>query len=187
MTQRTTADHVLPFRRLAVGAMILTLTTASGVAVAQSEGDDKPVQKQSVTPTTHSLHDPSDAILDRLLGEAPATRTTPGSTTRDAETSLVQLTEIDSTKLLREGTFVVNRVGRVRELDDNSFLFVFESDGDTDASAIDPPMQLVANLNLMAVERAVSTSPDRRFRVTGRVTEYRGRNHLILEKVIVLD
>ena len=48
-------------------------------------------------------------------------------------------------------------------------------------------MLLIPNLNLMAVERTLEAGASRRFRVTGRVTEYRGRTYLLLEKVIFLQ
>ncbi len=138
-------------------ACVLLLGAGAGVALAEQVRDEKPVQKQSVTPTTHSLQDPSDAILDRLLGSDPTTQATPDDAVDGAQ---FRMPDADASQLLREGTFVVNRVGRCRQLDDDSLIFVFASDGDTPASMIDPPMKLVANLNLMAVERAVSTSPE---------------------------
>ena len=48
-------------------------------------------------------------------------------------------------------------------------------------------MLILPNLKLMSMESAV-TSADRdlRFRVTGMVTEYRGRNYVLLEKVVVV-
>lgn len=51
----------------------------------------------------------------------------------------------------------------------------------------DPPVLILPNLKLMAMENAVSSANrDLRFRVTGMVTEYRGRNYVLLEKVVVV-
>jgi hypothetical protein len=62
--------------------------------------------------------------------------------------------------------------------------FTFESDGQ---NMQDPPMILLENLKLMAMENAVNgANTDLKFRVTGPVTEYKGRNYLLLEKVSVV-
>ena len=87
--------------------------------------------------------------------------------------------------LLREGTFLVDRVGRLsRSADGSQAEFTFEADG---TSLQDPPVVIVPNLKLMQMEDAVANNPrDLRFRVSGSVTEYRGRNYILLEKVVVV-
>jgi hypothetical protein len=46
---------------------------------------------------------------------------------------------------------------------------------------------ILPNLKLAAMEGAAAVSTrDTRFRVTGTVTEYRGRNYIMLEKVVVI-
>jgi hypothetical protein len=87
--------------------------------------------------------------------------------------------------LLREGTFLVDRVGRLsRNADGSQAEFSFESDG---TAMQDPPVVIVPNLKLMQMEDAVANNPrDLRFRVSGSVTEYRGRNYILLEKVVVV-
>ena len=59
---------------------------------------------------------------------------------------------------------------------------------DADARAMkDPPVIVLPNLWLMAMEQASKgSSRTLRFRVTGMVTEYNGRNYILLEKVFVL-
>ena len=48
-------------------------------------------------------------------------------------------------------------------------------------------MLILPNLRLMAMEDYVrASSRDLRFRVSGVVTEYRGRNYLLMEKVTVV-
>lgn len=85
-------------------------------------------------------------------------------------------------KLVREGTYIVDRVGRLRRTDDGQHEeFVFDSDG---AAMQDPPMIILPNLALMQMENAAQTSRDRKFRVTGMVTEYRGRNCILLDKAV---
>ena len=63
--------------------------------------------------------------------------------------------------------------------------FTFESDGKT---LQDPPLIILPNLKLMAMERASEALRDRdvRFRVTGMLTEYKGRNYVLLDKVVVV-
>jgi hypothetical protein len=87
--------------------------------------------------------------------------------------------------VLREGTYLVDRVGRLnRSSDGTQAEFTFDSDGKT---LKDPPVLILPNLKLMTMENAVSSANrDLRFRITGMVTEYRGRNYVLLEKVVVV-
>ena len=63
----------------------------------------------------------------------------------------------------------------------NQVEFTFDSDGQ---NMTDPPVILLPNLNLMKMENAVSGhNRDLRLRVTGEVTEYNGRNYVLLQKV----
>jgi hypothetical protein len=51
----------------------------------------------------------------------------------------------------------------------------------------DPPLVVLPNLKLMAMENAVTgSSRDLRFRISGTVTEYKGRNYILLDKVVVV-
>ncbi|MDB5319809.1 MAG: hypothetical protein JWN40_1440, partial [Phycisphaerales bacterium] len=60
----------------------------------------------------------------------------------------------------------------------------FEADG---KALKDPPMIILPNLKLMQMENAVAgNSRDLRFKVTGVVTEYKGRNYILLERVVVV-
>jgi hypothetical protein len=87
--------------------------------------------------------------------------------------------------VLREGTFLVDRVGRLsRTADGSQAEFVLESDG---TAMQDPPLVVIPNLKLQQMEDAVSTAiKDPRFRVSGTLTEYRGRNYILLDKVVVV-
>lgn len=87
--------------------------------------------------------------------------------------------------LMREGTFIVDRVGRLtRAPDGGAAEFTFEADGQ---ALQDPPVVIIPNQKLMSMEDAVrGANRDLRFRITGQVTEYRGRNYVLLEKVIVV-
>jgi hypothetical protein len=87
--------------------------------------------------------------------------------------------------LLREGTYVVDRTGRLtRSADGQTAEFTFDSDG---KALKDPPMVILPSLKLMQMESAVQgNSRDLKFRITGMVTEYKGRNYVLLEKVMVV-
>jgi hypothetical protein len=52
----------------------------------------------------------------------------------------------------------------------------------------DPPVVILPNLSLMKMETATAgMSRDLRFRITGEVTEYRGRNYVLLRKWTTLS
>jgi hypothetical protein len=79
----------------------------------------------------------------------------------------------------------VNKLGRLTKSVDGSgseFTFI------ADAGALqDPPMKVLPNLKLGVMEDSIETAnKDLVFRVTGMVTEYRGRNYILLEKVVVV-
>jgi hypothetical protein len=87
--------------------------------------------------------------------------------------------------VMREGTFIVKRVGRLtRSSDGQQMEFTFDSDR---KAMKDPPVVILPNLKLMQMENAiVGSSRDLRFRVSGVVTEYKGRNYVLLDQVVVV-
>jgi hypothetical protein len=90
-----------------------------------------------------------------------------------------------STTVLREGTSLIDRTGRLtHSADGQQAEFTFDADGQ---AMHDPPVIILPNLKLMQMESAVGGSNrDLRFRITGMVTEYRSRNYILLEKVVVV-
>ena len=87
--------------------------------------------------------------------------------------------------LVREGTRLFDRTGRLTKTAEGMMELTWEADGQ---SMKDPPMLILPNLNLMGMEKAVaSASRDLRFRVTGQVTEYNGRNYILLDKFVVVS
>ena len=143
----------------------------------------------STRPTERVL--PADQMLNQMLRpsagpvarplqpitQAPAIDATSGSAAIAPSAPSVQV--------LREGTFIVDRTGRLsRGADGQTWELTFESDG---RAMRDPPLIVLPNLKLMAMENATKAqSRDLRFRVTGMVTEYGGRNYILLEKVVVV-
>ncbi len=86
--------------------------------------------------------------------------------------------------VLRERSQIFDRVARLsRSPDGIQEQITLESDG---TALQDPPLILLPNLKLVALESAASDR-NARFRVTGMVTEYRGRNYILLQKVVVMS
>ena len=78
-------------------------------------------------------------------------------------------------RLLREGARVESKMMVVRSAADN---LIFESEDDKQS------LEALENLALERVMQAVrADSSDKRWLVTGQVTEYRGRNFILLERV----
>ena len=80
-----------------------------------------------------------------------------------------------------EGTLLLDRIGRLTPAaDGKSFELTLESDGVT---LSDPPLVLLPNRKLMQLEDQVQNSyADQKVRVSGEITEYRGRNYLLLQR-----
>jgi len=86
--------------------------------------------------------------------------------------------------LVREGTVVFDRRGRLHRMGDGQYEFSFESDGQ---AMKDPPMLVLPSLKLMDLENAIKiSSRELRFSITGMVTEYNGRNYILLDKAVVV-
>jgi hypothetical protein len=161
--------------------MILTLAIAPASVFAQASAPT--TRPAAPLPADQMLKDmltPADRPAGKDLREpdrAPATDATSGKHAVAPGAPQVNV--------LREGSFIVDRTGRLtRSADGQRMEFTFDSDG---RAMRDPPLIILPNLKLMAMEDAVSTSSrDLHFRVTGVVTEYRGRNYVLLEKVVVV-
>jgi hypothetical protein len=87
--------------------------------------------------------------------------------------------------LIREGTYLPDRTGRLtHSADGQTAELTFDADG---KALKDPPMIILPNQKLMQMENAVTgNSRDLRFKVTGVVTEYKGRNYILIERVVVV-
>ncbi len=87
--------------------------------------------------------------------------------------------------LMREGERIVDRTGRLtRSADGQFYEFHFDADGQ---AMRDPPVVILPSLKLVQMETAIQSSArDLRFRITGEVTEYKGRNYVLLQKVVVV-
>lgn len=130
-------------------------------------------------------------VLDDMLRPAAGNRPRPlspvqGAPIQDKTTMNPVAPGSRPMTLKREGGYIVDRTGRVtKSPDGQSVEFDFEADS---GSLSDPPMILLPNLALMMMQDQLrSSGRDLRFRVTGMVTEYMGRNYLLLQKVVVVN
>jgi hypothetical protein len=167
-------------------AVVIDLTLAGGVAAGQTtQPSDAPA---TPTPTP-------DQVLQQMLNPngtdknapilpqpAPSAIVAPDSTSGAGALA----PHAPPVNLLREGTDIIDRVGRIQKNDDGGQVqFVFDSDGRT---LRDPPVIILQNLRLMGMEDAAkAANRDLRFRITGSVTEYRGRNYILLDKAVVVQ
>ncbi len=133
---------------------------------------------------------PADQMLSRMLrppvepGKPLPTPDQPPAIDRTSGPGAVA-PGAPTTTVMREGSYIVDRTGRLtRSSDGQQQEFSFDSDG---KAMKDPPLIILPNLKLSAMENAVKGSTrDLKFRVTGMVTEYNGRNYVLLEKVVVV-
>jgi hypothetical protein len=176
-----------------------TLLTALVMFGSYAMAQDTPtlVQPPTTQPTTQPTAEPNvrtesaDKLLSKLLrpnnpSAARPLQPIPDGQGIDSGSGRGSVAPNAATlHLLREGTYLVDRVGRLNRTDDGAEAqLTFDSDG---KAMQDAPVLILPNLKLMAMENAVtSTNRDLRFRITGVVTEYRGRNYVLLEKVVVV-
>lgn len=169
-------SHALVLPVLPVLLIVLMCHTAQ----AQ---DDQPASRPSPTtlPVPTTLLSPTTLpalqILDRMLQSRPdaGRPLSPGDAPPATEQPFVR----------KEGDLLRLRVGRlVRSQDPNAWYFNYEADGKT---LQDPPMEILPNTNLSAMEATLKKSNrDVRFRITGVTTLYNGHNYILIEHAVVI-
>lgn len=174
--------------------LLFSLSVSLFVAIAGGTGFAAPDSQPATRPTT-SAADPRAQSADQMLGNMlrppaggqakplqPAPQPALPENIRGPAAVHPAAPPVPT---LREGTLILDRPGRmIRSPDGQQAEFVFEADGKT---MRDPPMVILPNIQLMAMENAVTgANRDLRFRVSGTVTEYKGRNYLLLMKVLVV-
>ena len=169
--------------------LFISLALTAGLTLTVV-GQRVPAKAPATQPTTDSATSP-EQLLDKMLKSPPAvpkplqpTIDAPALDKTSGSGKSAVAPNTPPVGLQREGTFIFDRVGRLtRSPDGSQAEFTFESDAKT---LKDPPVIILPNLKLMTMEDAVkATNRDLRFRITGMLTEYRGRNYLLLEKVLV--
>ena len=182
-------------RQLSSTVALVLLLVVGAMTLAQSAERSAPAEGKKdaaePTPATRQVQPSADEVLGQMLkprrgsGERELIVNEPPAMDKTSGRGAV-VPNAPVLSVLREGTPIVNRVGRLTPGADGSAAeFKFESDG---AALRDPPLLILPNLKLMIMEDSVrGANRDLRFRVTGIVTEYRGRNYLLIEKVSVLN
>jgi hypothetical protein len=141
----------------------------------------------STQPATRPATLPADQMLTRLLRPGAASgqplKPVENPPALDQTTGKPVAPNFPMTALMREGDYLPDRVGRITRTSDGQFEFVFDADG---KALQDPPVVILPNLKLMQMENALSASSrDLRFRISGQITEYKGRNYILIDKVVV--
>lgn len=122
-----------------------------------------------------------------LVGEsALTTRPTTNPTTRPS--SVLEPVKEGTTQpaapeaQYREGTFLIDQIGRLTHNKKGEPIFTFEKDGRTQQ------LTLMANSNLARMEdAAASAGGSQAFKITGMMTEYRGKNYLLVDRVVMAE
>jgi len=131
-------------------------------------------------PTTQDVQDKFDRLIGTSSEPAPLKpQPSPGF---DTTSSVAP--DAPRQALKREGTYIVDRIGRLVKTS-SEWEFNLEADGE---GLMDPPLIVLKNLKLKLMQdQQAASNRDLRFRVTGMLTEYDGRNCVLIEKVIVLS
>ena len=159
--------------------VILFVVIVLGVSINANAQTTQPTTGQSAEQKMNSLLTPppnygaplptnsqTTPAMDKTTGPAAATPVAP------------------NVPVVREGTHKVNISGRLTHSPDGQAVFTFDSDGTT---MKDPPMIILPNLKLEGMEAAVlNKAGDVHFRVSGTVTEYKGRNYILMDKAVVM-
>lgn len=173
---------------------------AALAALAAAAASDAPAAPDQPGPTTRPANRPAtnpartltaDEMLSQMLRPPPSVTgerelQPPGDPPLRDRTSGKGAVRPNApaVTVMREGTFLVDRTGRLTRTADGAAEFAFESDG---RALRDPPVVILPSLKLVAMEEAARAADrDLRFRISGMVTEYRGRNYVLLEKVLVI-
>jgi hypothetical protein len=128
----------------------------------------------------------ADEVLGRLLQPPRPVplQPVPDSPRTDTASARTVAPGGEQLNLIREGTYLVDRVGRLTRTADGRYELTLEADGQ---AMQDPPLLILPNLKLEGMEKQIQgTGRDLRFRVTGLITEYNGRNHILLDKFVVV-
>ena len=114
---------------------------------------------------------PSASIIDPVV-EPPTMDTMMG---RNA------IPATQATNMVKEGSYIVNRVGRLARNSEGQWEFTFDP---LDANSVESTVILLPNRSLAAMENAIATSArPPKFRITGTVTEYKYRNYVLVDRV----
>jgi hypothetical protein len=152
-----------------------TLPTSEPTTLPTSEPatnpTSEPTTEATTEPTTNPTTEPTTGPTTHpTTGPTTGPTTSPTATTQPAPV-IPPLTGVT------EGSFFPEREGRLqRSKDGREIQFVFEQDGKQ------VEVTILQNLELMRLENAVEDAGwGQRFRASGWVTEYQGKNYILLD------
>jgi ABC-type cobalt transport system substrate-binding protein len=136
-----------------------------------------------------SQSSPSDKSQEQVLQELlkdptpkPVTQPIQGSD----EVTIPSVQSVDpkakAPLIIREGDWVINRLGRFHRQPKGSPLFVYEADG---SALSEPPLILLPSRKLELMEQLAKQKPDAKFVIIGEITVYHGKGYLLLRKVML--
>lgn len=154
-----------------------------------------PAGQPTPAPQPPAKDQPADPAVEDLIKDmqkpAPAPKTvTPaakpgvGEQTRPS-TAGAKASQPGKARLLREGTFIVSRRGRVVRTAAGEWQFAFDT-GTKNAPTHEPAMVLMPCEKLMALEKvAEKHGEDVTFTMSGQVFVYNGRNYLLPTNYVI--
>ncbi len=168
---------VLPDLELDAMERRATAAVVGGPMSFQVSGLVTEYRGRSYLRVDHSM----DASVADVGGRAP-----PLATGRATDRTPAVAPVTPAVPLVREGTHLVDQLARLtRSADGQTDTLTFTTDAKT---MRDPPMILLPNLRLVTMEQQqLGLTKDVRFRVSGTVTEYGGRNYLLIDKAVVVQ
>src|SRR4051812_11278911 len=140
---------------------------------------------QTTRPTTRPVEPPNPDLMLRQLLSPSRPNAKPLEPVNfppepDQTSKMAVSPKVQAQNLVREGSYIIDRVARLTRTPEGQSEVTLEADG---FALKDPPMIILPNLKLTAMETMVkNTSRDLRFQVSGMVTEYNGRNYILLEQ-----
>jgi hypothetical protein len=149
------------------------------------------VSRQMPTNTAAEAPAKGPAVADQMLKKMLSAEKPAAKVTLSAEPLQTDLTSGEAAvapkapilTVLPDRSQIFDRVCRLGASSDGTHEeLTFDADG---AAMGDPPLIVLPNLKLMDLEKAAGDHKTR-VRVTGIITEYRGRNYILLQKVVVM-
>jgi hypothetical protein len=164
----------------------VTMTLLGCIASVVSAQTTEPTTEPTTSPTTLPTTEPTTFPTTNSTTEPttfPTTAPTTQPTSQPATKPVVVPPPPPALSGIPEGTFLPDQVGRlIHSKDGRQIEFVFEKDG----KEVEVP--ILSNLELMRLENAVAEDGwGVRFRASGRVTEYMGKNYLLIDHAIRAD
>lgn len=139
----------------------------------------------ATAPTAAATTQPSpETVLQNLLHAAPAAVAVPAKSGSVIVAPPEGAAPHPKVALLREGDNIAGRIGRlIKDEKTGQWMFAFEADG---KEMRDPPMGVVPSRYLEVMEKLSEDGKQSiKFKVSGEVTEYRGKNYLYVHFVQV--